>query len=75
MEVLRAPKLCDELQVVIRMELRSKKQNEGCCYQNKTARQKENGRAELCGTALFGHESCRIDRQEVLLMGFSQDEE
>lgn len=43
---------------------------------NKTAGQKrEKGRAELCGTALFGHESYRINHQRVLLMSWQSPQE
>lgn len=65
-EVLRALSLAtsSRLLVYFRIEVWSKKQNEGCCCSHtKTAGQKrEKGRAELCSTALFGHESYRINQ-------------
>lgn len=65
-EVLRAVSLVTSSRLLIyfRIEPWSKKQNEGCCCShNKTAGQKrEKGRAGLCSTALFGHESYRINQ-------------
>lgn len=67
---IKSSKLCDELKFAI---LES-----NCGQRNKTKaavpitrqqdKKREKGRAELCSTALFGHESYRINHQKGLVM-------